>query len=53
MTLIQNELFPNQSLEERTRNFSEVYLKFGNELVPTLIKSLDPLKLNFSIMETN
>ncbi|SNR58936.1 bacillithiol biosynthesis cysteine-adding enzyme BshC [Lutibacter agarilyticus] len=48
---IQNELFPNQSLEERTRNFSEVYLNLGTNLIPMLIEALDPLKLEFTILE--
>jgi len=35
--VLQDELFPNQSLEERTRNFSEVYLEYGDALIPKLI----------------
>ncbi len=53
ITLIQNELFPNYSLEERTRNFSEVYLEVGDELIPNLMNLLDPLRLKFSIIERN
>ncbi|MDP1086666.1 bacillithiol biosynthesis BshC, partial [Klebsiella pneumoniae] len=29
VTLLQNELFPNGSLQERTANFSEFYLEYG------------------------
>ncbi len=48
--LVQDELFPKQSLEERTRNFSEVYLEYGEQLIPKIIESLEPLKLEFSII---
>ncbi len=51
MTEIQNELFPNQSLQERNVNFSELYLELGKELVPLLMKSLHPLQLEFSIIK--
>ena len=45
--LLQDELFPNQSLEERQRNFSEVYEQQGSAFIPKLIKTLDPLKSEF------
>lgn len=51
ITLLQNELFPNQSLEERTRNFSEMYLKLGDDFIPMLVKSIHPLQLEFSVIE--
>ncbi|MBG7628899.1 MAG: bacillithiol biosynthesis BshC, partial [Bacteroidetes bacterium] len=49
--LLQDELFPNQSLEERTRNFSEVYLELGADLIPNLLEALNPLQLEFTIVE--
>ncbi|MFD1292529.1 bacillithiol biosynthesis cysteine-adding enzyme BshC [Lutibacter holmesii] len=49
--MLQDQLFPNQSLEERTRNFSEVYANLGNTLIPMLLDALDPLKLEFTIIE--
>ena len=51
MTKLQNELFPTQSLEERTRNFSEYYLKMGADFIPMLMDAIDPLQLEFSIIE--
>ena len=48
--LVQDKLFPKQSLEERQRNFSEVYLEYGEQLIPKIIESLEPLKLEFSII---
>ena len=50
ITILQKELFPNQSLQERTINFSELYLEFGEQLIPKLIKELDPLQGQFAIV---
>ena len=50
MTEIQNELFPNQSLQERNQNFSELYLELGENLIPTLMDALKPLKLEFVVL---
>jgi bacillithiol biosynthesis cysteine-adding enzyme BshC len=47
---LQNELFPNKSLQERQTNFSEMYLEYGEDLIPALIKNLDPLELQFKII---
>ena len=47
IVLLQNQLFPNQSLEERQRNFSEIYEQCGSALIPKLINTLDPLKGEF------
>ncbi|WP_298286564.1 bacillithiol biosynthesis cysteine-adding enzyme BshC [uncultured Lutibacter sp.] len=49
--VIQDELFPSKSLEERSRNFSEMYLKLGKELIPILLNSLEPLQLEFTVIE--
>ncbi len=50
LTSMQNQLFPQQSLQERKSNFSEFYLEYGVDLIPTLKKSLDPLKQGFSFI---
>ncbi|WP_136480656.1 bacillithiol biosynthesis cysteine-adding enzyme BshC [Cognatitamlana onchidii] len=50
MTELQNQLFPNQSLQERSVNFSEFYLEYGDALIDSLIKNLDPLSGNFTIL---
>lgn len=47
---IQNELFPNQSLQERKANFSEFYLEFGNTLIEELLTELNPLSQEFKII---
>lgn len=50
MITIQNELFPNGSLQERNTNFSEFYLEYGEKLIPELIKRLKPLDGNFTLL---
>jgi bacillithiol biosynthesis cysteine-adding enzyme BshC len=51
VTKLQNELFPNQSLQERNTNFSEFYLEYGEDLIPKLIENLQPLKGEFLVLE--
>ena len=51
ITLIQNELLPNQSLEERQRNFSEFYIAHGAAFIEALKTSLLPLQLEFTVLE--
>lgn len=50
-TSLHEQLFPNESLQERTLNFSELYLEYGEELIPKLLENLEPLKLEFSILQ--
>lgn len=50
ITALQNELFPNQSLQERKANFSEFYLEFGNTLIEELLTKLNPLSQEFKII---
>lgn len=47
---LQNELFPNTSLQERQANFSEFYLEIGNDLILKLLKKLNPLQQTFDIV---
>ncbi|MFN3754912.1 bacillithiol biosynthesis cysteine-adding enzyme BshC [Flavobacterium sp.] len=47
---LQNELFPNQSLQERRNNFSEFYLETGEELLQKILDELHPLEQNFSVI---
>ncbi len=49
-TELQEQLFPGQSLQERNTNFSELYLEYGEDLIPELLKSLEPLKGAFLIL---
>ncbi|UAB82721.1 bacillithiol biosynthesis cysteine-adding enzyme BshC [Zunongwangia sp. SCSIO 43204] len=47
---LQNQLFPNRSLQERQTNFSEVYAIYGQELLDTLFEQLNPLEQHFKIL---
>ena len=51
ITELQNELFPAKSLEERTRNFSELYIEYGEALLKKLLDTLQPLLGEFQIIE--
>ncbi|TAF69992.1 MAG: bacillithiol biosynthesis cysteine-adding enzyme BshC [Flavobacterium sp.] len=50
ITALQNELFPNQSLQERQANFAEFYLENGEQLIPKLVDEIKPLSTNFTII---
>ncbi len=50
LTKIHNQLFPQQSLQERKLNFSEFYLEYGKDLIPKLKEELKPLSLVFSLI---
>jgi len=47
---LQNELFPNQSLQERSNNFSEYYSEFGQEFINKLVAELEPLNPYLTII---
>ncbi|MCG9793342.1 bacillithiol biosynthesis cysteine-adding enzyme BshC [Flavobacterium algicola] len=49
-TDLQNELFPNKSLQERQNNFSEFYLEQGVDLIPSIMNQLKPLEQNFEVI---
>ena len=51
VSIIKNELFPNDSLQERQANFSFYYKDLGPELVEVLKESLDPLDLRFTVIK--
>ena len=50
LTDLQNELFPNYSLQERQINFSEFFLEFGHQLIPSLKRALKPLQKSFLVL---
>jgi MoxR-like ATPase len=49
-TELKDTLFPNQNLQERTTNFSEFYLENGEDLIPQLLSTLQPLKGEFTFL---
>jgi bacillithiol synthase len=50
ITTLQNEIFPNQSLQERKANFSEFYLEYDGKLLQELFAKLKPLEQEFSVI---
>ena len=49
--LLQDELFPKKSLQERNTNFSEFFLEYGDQLIPKLKEALKPLQGEFTVIE--
>ncbi|WP_224484607.1 bacillithiol biosynthesis cysteine-adding enzyme BshC [Robertkochia aurantiaca] len=50
MTELRNELFPNGNLQERSINFSNIYLEHDQEFIRILFRELEPLKKDFTIL---
>jgi len=50
VTTLQQELFPKNNLQERKMNFSELYLEYGQALIPYLLRELHPLEQQFLIV---
>jgi len=51
IAVLQNDLFPKQSLQERKANFSEFYEVFGEEFLESLSTELQPLSFKFSVIQ--
>ena len=47
---IKSELFPKDSLQERTENFGLFYVKWGQEFIDELIKHFEPLDFEFTVL---
>jgi len=50
ITSLQNELFPNQNLQERKANFSEFYVEYGKILFQKLFQEQKPLEQKFNVI---
>lgn len=50
ITAVQNELFPNRSLQERRANFAEFYLEHDGQLLTSLFAELKPLEQAFNVV---
>jgi bacillithiol biosynthesis cysteine-adding enzyme BshC len=48
---LQAQLFPNQSLQERYINFSDIYLTCSDSFIDFLMDNLDPFNFKFSLLE--
>ena len=49
--LLQEQLFPSEGLQERHANFAEFYLLAGDKLIEMLLQQLDPLRMEFNIVQ--
>lgn len=47
---IKAELFPNNSLQERTENFGLFYVKWGQTFIDELIRHFEPLEFKFTVL---
>ncbi|MCW8982026.1 MAG: bacillithiol biosynthesis cysteine-adding enzyme BshC [Altibacter sp.] len=50
VSALQSQLFPKESLQERSANFSEFYLVHGDSLLYELKEKLDPLHPEFTVI---
>jgi bacillithiol biosynthesis cysteine-adding enzyme BshC len=51
LSIIHEQLFPNESLQERNKNFTEFYIEYGENLMDTLKDAIEPLTGEFTILE--
>jgi uncharacterized protein YllA (UPF0747 family) len=51
LVYLHEQLFPNDSLQERTLNFTTFYIDLGKDLLPEIIDALDPLNPDFVLLE--
>jgi bacillithiol biosynthesis cysteine-adding enzyme BshC len=47
---IKAELFPKDSLQERTENFGLFYVKWGQQFIEELIRHFEPLDFKFTVL---
>jgi bacillithiol biosynthesis cysteine-adding enzyme BshC len=47
---VRAELFPKDSLQERTENFGLFYVKWGQQFIEQLIKHFEPLDFKFTVL---
>lgn len=47
---IKAELFPKDSLQERTENFGLFYVKWGQNFIDELIRNFEPLAFEFTVL---
>lgn len=47
---IKAELFPKDSLQERTENFGLFYVKWGQQFIDELIRHFEPLDFQFTVL---
>ncbi|MEO7768804.1 MAG: bacillithiol biosynthesis BshC, partial [Ferruginibacter sp.] len=47
---IKAELFPKDSLQERTENFGLLYVRWGQQFIDELVKHFEPLDFKFTVL---
>ncbi|MDB5130930.1 MAG: bacillithiol biosynthesis cysteine-adding enzyme BshC [Mucilaginibacter sp.] len=47
---IKHDLFPKESLQERTENFGLFYVKWGQNFIDELVRYFDPLAFKFTVI---
>ena len=50
---IKAELFPKESLQERSENFGLFYVKWGQYFIDELIRNFEPLDFEFTVLTEN
>ena len=51
LTELHDQLFPNDQLQERNFNFFTFYIEIGEKMIPSLLKLIDPLNPDFTLIE--
>ena len=51
LELLHNELFPGDQLQERSLNFTAFHIETNGQLIPLLLKSVQPLRSDFTLIE--
>jgi bacillithiol biosynthesis cysteine-adding enzyme BshC len=50
LSAVKAELFPKDSLQERTENFGLMYVKWGQSFIDELVRHFEPLAFEFTIL---
>jgi bacillithiol biosynthesis cysteine-adding enzyme BshC len=50
---IKSELFPKDSLQERSENFGLFYVKWGQQFIDELVRNFAPLDFKFTVLTEN
>ncbi len=50
LAVVKAELFPKDSLQERTENFGLMYVKWGQTFIDELINHFEPLAFEFTVL---
>jgi len=50
LTAVKAELFPKDSLQERSENFGLMYVKWGQTFIDELIRLFEPLDFKFTVL---